>query len=313
MEVLYFLEKIRIPVLNEFMLAITTLGEETAFLVIALIVFWCVDKRRGYYLLSVGFMGTILSQFLKLACRVPRPWVKDSNFTILEQAREAAAGYSFPSGHTQTAVGVFGSLAYTERRKWLSGLFVVIATLVGLSRMYIGVHTPADVIVGAAISVVLILVVYPLVMKNDKYFQALIGVMTVITCVYLAYVEFNPFPADIDSHNLESAVKNAYTLIGCILGMNVIFYVEKRYINFPEKAVWWAQALKVVVGLALVLVVKEGLRVPLDSLLGGHLAARSIRYFLIVVVAGCVWPLTFQRFSELGHCKCNSCQEENNE
>ena len=47
MEFLYLLEKIRVPVLNEVMLAITLLGEETAFLVIALIVFWCVDKRRG--------------------------------------------------------------------------------------------------------------------------------------------------------------------------------------------------------------------------------------------------------------------------
>ena len=47
MAFLRLLEAIRMPVLNEFMLAITRLGEETAFLVLALIVFWCVDKRRG--------------------------------------------------------------------------------------------------------------------------------------------------------------------------------------------------------------------------------------------------------------------------
>ena len=105
MEFLYLLEKIRIPGLNELMLAITTLGEETAFLVIALIVFWCVDKKKGYYVMTVGFLGTMTNQFLKLLCRVPRPWVLDPNFTILEQAREAATGYSFPSGHTQSAVG----------------------------------------------------------------------------------------------------------------------------------------------------------------------------------------------------------------
>ena len=116
MSFLYMLEKIRIPVLNELMLAVTTLGEETAFLVIALIIFWCVDKKKGYYVMAVGFAGTIINQILKLACRVPRPWVLDPNFTILEQAREAAAGYSFPSGHTQTAVGTFGSIAaFTDR------------------------------------------------------------------------------------------------------------------------------------------------------------------------------------------------------
>ena len=120
MSFLYVLEKLRIPFLNELMLGITTLGEETAFLVIALIVFWCVDKKKGYYLMAVGFAGTILNQILKLACRVPRPWVLDPNFTILEQAREAASGYSFPSGHTQTAVGVFGSVAVFTEKKWLT-------------------------------------------------------------------------------------------------------------------------------------------------------------------------------------------------
>ena len=84
MEFLYLLEKIRLPGLNELMLAVTTLGEETAFLVIGLIVFWCVDKRKGYYVMSVGFLGTMANQVLKLACRIPRPWVLDPDFTILE-------------------------------------------------------------------------------------------------------------------------------------------------------------------------------------------------------------------------------------
>ena len=92
MQILYWLESIRMPGLNEFMLAVTTLGEETAFLVMALIFFWCVDKRKGYYVMSVGFLGTLASQFLKLTCRVPRPWVLDPNFTILEQARAAYIG-----------------------------------------------------------------------------------------------------------------------------------------------------------------------------------------------------------------------------
>ena len=64
MELLYALEGIRLPVLNEIMLGITTLGEETAFLMLALIFFWCVDKRKGYYLMAIGFAGTIINQFL---------------------------------------------------------------------------------------------------------------------------------------------------------------------------------------------------------------------------------------------------------
>ena len=135
MEFLYLLEGIRMPVLNEFMLAITLLGEETAFLAMALIFFWCVDKKRGYLLMSVGFLGTMFNQFMKLWFRIPRPWVLDENFTILEQAREAASGYSFPSGHTTSAVGTFGSIAVSSKKRWVQVLTVALAILVGLSRM----------------------------------------------------------------------------------------------------------------------------------------------------------------------------------
>ena len=91
MDFLYMLESIRVPILNEFMLLITNLGDEITFLVIALVLFWCVDKRSGYFLLSVGFIGTLANQFMKLLFRIPRPWVIDENFTILEEAREAAS------------------------------------------------------------------------------------------------------------------------------------------------------------------------------------------------------------------------------
>jgi len=144
------------PVLNELMLAVTTLGEETAFLVIGLIIFWCVDKRKGYYVMAVGFAGTMLNQIMKLSFRIPRPWVLDPQFPILEQAREAAAGYSFPSGHTQTAVGTFGCLAVSTEKKWWRITCVILAVMVGFSRMYVGVHTPADVLAGAAVACLLI-------------------------------------------------------------------------------------------------------------------------------------------------------------
>ena len=60
MELLYWFESIRNPVLDVLMSLVTHLGEETFFMVGALLVFWCVDKRKGYYLLSVGFVGVLV-------------------------------------------------------------------------------------------------------------------------------------------------------------------------------------------------------------------------------------------------------------
>lgn len=251
--------------------------------------------------MSVGFVGTILNQFLKLFCRIPRPWVQDPQFTIVEQARAGADGYSFPSGHTQSAVGTYGSIAYTSRKRWVQVLCIAIAALVAFSRMYLGVHTPMDVGVSVVIGVVLIFALRPLFYKeNGKYIPWMLGFMTVLAVGFLLYVECNPFPGDMDGENLASGMKNAYTLLGALLGMIVVYIVDEKWLHFPIKAVWWAQLLKLVLGIALVLGVKTLLTQPMTSLFG-YYWGRLVRYFLTVVTAGCLWPLTFPWFSSLGN------------
>lgn len=300
MEFLYLLEKIRIPLLDRVMLSITVLGEETAFLVIALIFFWCVDKKKGYYIMAVGFIGTIMNQILKLSFRVPRPWVRDPGFTILEQAKEAAAGYSFPSGHTQTAVGTFGAIAVSADKKWQRLCCAALAVLVGFSRMYIGVHTPADVLVGAVCALVLVFALRrPVLDGGARQMAFVIGGMIALAVVFWLYVEFWKFPEGMDAHNMESGFKNAYTMIGCLIGVAIVYIVDLKWLEFPVQAVWWAQIIKIIIGLLIVLAVKEGLRAPLEMLLPVY-PARAIRYFLIVVTAGTVWPMSFRYLSKLG-------------
>ena len=301
MGLLYLFEQIRVPGLNEFMLLITQLGDETAFLVTALILFWCVVKRKGYYVMTVGFVGTIVNQMLKLVCRVPRPWVKDPGFTILEQAREGATGYSFPSGHATSAVGTFGSVAKTTKTAWVKWGCIAVAVLVPISRMYVGVHTFWDVLVGGGTSLILIFALEkPMLQGTEKTMQRLIGGVLALAVIYLAYVELWPFPADVDTVNLQHGVKNAYTLLGCMLGIAVAYPLERKWIHFETDAVWWVQILKAVLGLAVVLAVKTGLKAPLEALFAGHYASRAVRYFLIVVVAAVLWPMTFRWFVKLG-------------
>lgn len=301
MEFLRLLEEIRTGWLNGIMLAVTYLGSEIIFLTVALIFFWCVDKTRGYYLMSVGFVGTILNQFLKLYCRIPRPWVQDPQFTIVEEARAGADGYSFPSGHTQSAVGTYGSIAYTSRNRWVQVLCVAVAALVAFSRMYLGVHTPMDVGVSVVIGIILIFALRPLFYKeNGKYIPWMLGFMTALAVGFLLYVEFCPFPEEMDGENLASGMKNAYTLLGALLGMVVVYIVDERWLHFPIKAIWWAQLLKLILGIALVLGVKTLLTQPMTSLFGFYWG-RLVRYFLTVVVAGSLWPLTFSWFSKLGN------------
>ena len=300
MEFLYLLEQIRFPALNELMLAVTTLGEETAFLVIGLIIFWCVDKRKGYFVMSVGFMGTMVNQILKLAFRVPRPWVLDPDFTILEQARAAAGGYSFPSGHTQSAVGTFGSIAAFADKKWQRWSCVILAVLVGFSRMYVGVHTPADVLVATACAVILILCLKKQVLSGEqRSMKAVFAGMIGLAILFMVYVNFWKFPADMDPDNMTSGFKNAYTMLGCTIGMALVYVADKKWLDFSVEAPWWIQILKCAGGLLLVLAVKKFLRAPLELLMPLY-PARAIRYFFVVLTAGILWPMSFRYFSKLG-------------
>lgn len=295
MKVLYALESIRVPWLDTVMAAITHLGEETVFMVAALFVFWCVSKRHGYYLLAIGFAGTVLNQFLKLLFRIPRPWVLDSNFTIVESARAQATGYSFPSGHSQNAIGTFGGIARFTRRKWVRVAAIVVAVLVPLSRMYLGVHTPLDVGVSAVIAVALVFALYPLMERSDSrhgVMGAVLAVMLALAVGYLLFVSLYPFPADVDAANLASGVENAWKLLGATVGMLVGWWLDVRFIHFDTRAVWYVQLIKLVGGLALLLGIRAALKAPLAAALGAG-AGGAVRYGVMVLFAAAVWPMVF--------------------
>ena len=301
MQLLYWFEGIRTPFLDAFFSTLTHLGSETLFMVIAVSVFWCVSKYQGYYLMTVGFFGTILNQFLKLACRISRPWVRDPNFTIVEAARADAGGYSFPSGHTQSVTAALGCPARFTSKRWLRAVLIVLILLTSISRMYLGVHTPADVGFSLVVGVAMVFVFYPLFQKGESRPGFLYGMLAALTLCALAnvlYVELFPWPADIEEENLVSGIKNAYLLLGSSNAMLVSAYWERTRVRFDVKAPLWAQILKVVLGLLGMVAIKTVLKPVLNALLAGHPIAHAIRYFAMVCFAVCIWPLTFPWFQK---------------
>lgn len=301
MDFLYLLEKLRNPVMDTFFSCITYLGSEEMFLAVAIVVFWCFSKCEGYYLMTTGFFGTIINQSLKLIFRIPRPWVRDPNFTIVESAREAATGYSFPSGHSQNAVTVFGCPARYTKNKRLRVVCIILILLTGFSRMWLGVHSPLDVLVSFAITTALVFIIYPIFKKieqNPKYMYHILSLLAACSLIYVLAVSLYSWPADVDPENLASGIKNGYVLLGCTLGMLISFYLERRFLNFKVEAPVHAQVLKVVLGLILVLAVKIVLKPVLNALFAGHYIASAVRYFIIVLVAAFVWPMTFPWFQK---------------
>ena len=303
MSFLYFLEGLRHPIADAFFSAITYLGDEICFMALALLMFWCVSKRRGYFVFAVGIFGISANQFLKLMFRIPRPWVVDPNFTIVESARSAAAGYSFPSGHTQNIVGTLGAIGVTSRRSWVRAICIVLVILVPFSRMYLGVHTPLDVGVSFLIAAALVAGLYFL-FRDEVSFRSTIpyvlAALVAAVALYVAFVLLYRFPADVDRDNLASGLKNAYTMAGCAVGLVVSYIYDRKVLNFDTNAPFLGQALKLILGLAILVGLRMVLKQPLLDLFHGSLASNAVRYFLMVIFAGCIWPHTFPLFAKVG-------------
>ena len=151
MDFLRLLAAGRCGALDTFFSGLTYFGSEIAFMAAALLIFWCVDKRQGYYVFLVGALGTVCNQFLKLAFRIPRPWVLDPDFQIVEAARADATGYSFPSGHTAASFASVAALKTANSRLWKPAL--ALAVVIALSRLYLYAHWPTDILGGAAVGI----------------------------------------------------------------------------------------------------------------------------------------------------------------
>ena len=111
-------------------------------------------------------------------------------------------------------------------------------------------------------------------------------------------MEFFPFPASADTEQLFSGLKNAYKMLGAVLGVIVVYEIDRKYVNFKTDAVWWAQILKLVLGIAFTLLIKEACY-AIFAFIPSEAASRAFSYFFMVVFAGVVWPSTFKWFSKL--------------
>ena len=303
MQLLYALEQIRVPWLTSILSVLTNLGGLYGFMVLSLIVFWCIDKRCGYFMLSLGFLGTVINQFLKLIFRIPRPWILDPEFKAVESAVPDAGGFSFPSGHTQNVFATFGGIFAWTKKMWLKIVCVVLILVVAFSRMYLGVHTPLDVGVSCGIGIVLLLVMTPVFRSIEAHpnrMYGFFGVLAVILLAFLLYSYLCPFPewmyAEEHFVNVTEARHNASLLTGALVGLTIAYTLDIKRVKFETKAPWWAQIIKTVVGLVVTVAITEGLK----AVLGHSDAVTALRYGLAVLFAAGVWPMTFGWFGRLG-------------
>ena len=143
LDFIIMIQQVDTPLLDSFFRAITSLGDELFYLLLFPFLLWCVDFYLGIRVGIIFLLSVYLNNGLKEIFQQPRP------FEILPEIQKVhASGYGFPSGHAQSSLVVWGSIAYWKKQIWIRNLSVLLILLIGFSRIYLGVHFPTDILGG---------------------------------------------------------------------------------------------------------------------------------------------------------------------
>lgn len=227
---LLWLQNIRLQIgdiLDVPFISLTKLGELLWPTICICIVYWCIDIRAGLYLCLVNCLTMVVSQILKMTACIYRPWILNDAIKPSPLVLKSAGSYSFPSGHSMMAGSTWAAIAYLLRKKpiW-SGFFIFLTLLIGFSRLYLGVHTPQDVIIGLLVGLIFIFTVNHLIdwcEKNLSRYLYILGIIDVFIVLVLCYILFKSYPLDYINGKLlvnpEKAISIAVTYSGWFLGL----------------------------------------------------------------------------------------------
>ncbi len=244
---LLFLQNIRVnhfEIYDKFFLSITVFGEFWLPTLICAITYWCIDFMAGLYLFSSFGLNAIATHFFKMLACVYRPWVLSNEIHPSKLAVPFAKGYSFPSGHSATSASVLGGVAYLLRhKKILCTLLICLVLLIGFSRLWLGVHTPQDVVCGLSIGLVLVFAVNKIIrwaeLNTDRYLY-LAFITDIIMIAILIYIKyFSTYRMDYISGKLlvdpQKAIYSVVVIYGYIMGLLNGCFLCRRFFPFNPK------------------------------------------------------------------------------
>ncbi len=292
MEFLNYLASTRTVFGEVFWNFITKFGEETILILLLSILYWCVNKKLAHIIGFTFFFSGYLVQGLKITFRIERPWIKDTNFKPVSSAYDTATGYSFPSGHTQSATAAYASIGFFIK-KWWRIFFFIIPILIGFSRMYLGVHTPTDVITSFVFSIIIsycISVYYQKSKENHKVWLLILLIVFGFALMIYAFVLYN------QQIIVYSYVADCCKTAGAGIGFACGVFLEQKLLNFCTNTKhFYTQIIKIAIGVIGLLTIQMGLKVLFSSIFGEALFTDVIRYFLMVLWISYIWPLIFNR------------------
>ena len=280
LELIRTIQLVHGPTLDAIFKAITFLGEEEFFIMLLPLVFWCVDFAVGARLAFVFLLSVYANTELKYLFAHPRPFELDPAVKLHD-----AEGYGLPSGHSQSAVVVWGTIAAGFRKTWLWVVAILLIVLVGFSRIYLGVHFPTDVLSGWAVGAVFLAAYLALEPRFTAWLkQAGLAVQLALAVfVPLALLLLHP-------------TKDTGSSMAVLMGMGAGVALTRQVAPFSADGPLWQRAVRFLVGVIGLLVLYVGLTLVFpaegESL---YFVMRVVRYALVGLWAGLGAPWVFRK------------------
>ncbi len=264
MQIIEFLQSFSNPVLDWFFRIITEAGDVTFFIVLGATVYWSVDKKFAFKMMVTFIFSAFVNGVIKNYTNKLRPYEEGA-----EPILQETTGSSMPSGHSQN-FAVLSSFMIKEFYpvKWVRYLFISLAVLVPLSRLYLGQHYLEDVLVGLVLGAGFgVLGLYVFSKFDGKEGLISLGLIPIFIILMIIIQD-----------------EQLYVVGGAYIGLSLGYILENKYVKLDVKAKPLTQVLKIVVGLLVAFGLKEGLK-PLFKLFGDQLIWVAIRYFVVAIWA----------------------------
>ena len=264
---------------------LTFLGNEEFFMLILPFVYWSLDRRAGTRLAILFLFSAYVNTVAKALAGQPRPF----NYDKAVQPLIRAGGGGFPSGHTQSAVVIWGYLAAAFRRPWLWIVAGALILLIPLSRVYLGVHFPTDLLGGYMIGTGLLLVYLRLEPVVEEWLSQKGLPMHFFLSIAL--------PALL----LLFAAKERYVIssVATLMGVGIGLVLERRWVGFESDGRPGIRALRFILGVVILFALHRGLKVAFSGLDPWFLF-RFIRYLLIGIWIALGGPWLFMMLKMVG-------------
>lgn len=270
---------------------ITILGESTFVFGVIIFIYFVYDKKIGRKIIFTLSVSLLVNNSLKGLVKYIRPFEYDKSLDSLR--KETATGYSFPSGHTQTATTFYSSLAHNSKIEtkiniskhilWL--VAIILFLLIGFSRLVLAVHYPKDVFVAIILGLLSMFLASFLYEKFSDNYEFFLNLFVLLI--------FLPFITIFFKKDYQSILptKDFYTVYALFLGYTLGTLIDDKFVKFSSKTTLKKRIIRLTLGLTSMVFCTFILKYvfPKESILFD-----SLRYFLGIFLAIGIIPLAFK-------------------